>query len=258
MTSNRDLYITVIPNPGASNSNLKRRNSREVQRRDYNQNSVELEDLSSTSSSNSFTSRSSSVCPHCDRNIPQEDLPGHLKNHVMNGTVNYARLKELMLMKKDRQGEPSPSSSLVIQQEQESSSNDEGSGSLQPTKFERASDSQYHCGKCSSVFTNASEFELHERNHEDESIYKCPYCNKTFNKADVFERHCKIHTGEAPHPCHLCPKTFNQRVHLRSHLRKHNGEKPYGCHFCPRKYADRSSLTYHLNTHTNTRCLLFN
>ena len=172
--------------------------SSEAEPRDDNQNTFEFEDMSmstTSSSSNSFTSRATSVCPHCDGLIPQEELPDHLKQHVMNNTINYAKLKELMLRRNARQGESSPPGPPDT--ERPSSTSSKGSIRQEHIQKVEHSNSSYNCGKCMRVFNSLFELELHDKNHVAESsLFKCQYCNKTFTKADVFEKHSKIHTGE--------------------------------------------------------------
>ncbi|XP_028736748.1 zinc finger protein 724-like [Peromyscus leucopus] len=133
---------------------------------------------------------------------------------------------------------------------------------------------------CENLFTQCSEFTIHQCNYiqdnhykhidcdttvnhtanltthkiqKAQKSYKCNECGKAFKYCSSYNKHSIIHTGEKPYKCKICGKSFTQCASLKKHQRIHTGEKPYKCEECGRSFNHCSILSQHQRIHTGEK-----
>ncbi|XP_014385278.1 PREDICTED: zinc finger and SCAN domain-containing protein 4 [Myotis brandtii] len=107
----------------------------------------------------------------------------------------------------------------------------------------------YWCDRCPRVFGYLSQFQLHQRRHNNEQPFVCATCGKGFFQASDLRVHELIHAEERPFRCRHCDWAFSHRTNLRAQERIHTGAKPYVCSQCGRTYCQSSIYHRHLQMH---------
>ena len=105
------------------------------------------------------------------------------------------------------------------------------------------------CKYCPKLCENASQFDMHKREHvitTGKKPHKCGFCGMTFIKESVRITHERIHTGEKPFKCGKCPRAFARKDNLKKHEGTHNESMPYSCPECDKKFKQRSNLNAHV------------
>ncbi|XP_075690233.1 zinc finger protein Gfi-1b [Rhinoderma darwinii] len=112
----------------------------------------------------------------------------------------------------------------------------------------------YHCVKCSKVFSTSHGLEVHvRRSHSGTRPFVCDTCGKSFGHAVSLEQHLNVHSQERSFECKMCGKTFKRSSTLSTHLLIHSDTRPYPCQFCGKRFHQKSDMKKHTYIHTGEK-----
>ncbi|XP_073412097.1 zinc finger protein Gfi-1b isoform X1 [Dendrobates tinctorius] len=112
----------------------------------------------------------------------------------------------------------------------------------------------YHCVKCSKVFSTSHGLEVHvRRSHSGTRPFVCDICGKSFGHAVSLEQHLNVHSQERSFECKMCGKTFKRSSTLSTHLLIHSDTRPYPCQFCGKRFHQKSDMKKHTYIHTGEK-----
>ncbi|KAM3910700.1 zinc finger protein Gfi-1b isoform 1-T2 [Leptodactylus fuscus] len=112
----------------------------------------------------------------------------------------------------------------------------------------------YHCVKCSKVFSTSHGLEVHvRRSHSGIRPFVCETCGKSFGHAVSLEQHLNVHSQERSFECKMCGKTFKRSSTLSTHLLIHSDTRPYPCQFCGKRFHQKSDMKKHTYIHTGEK-----
>ncbi|KAM8990049.1 zinc finger protein 362 isoform 6-T12 [Ara ararauna] len=90
--------------------------------------------------------------------------------------------------------------------------------------------------------------------HTGDRPYKCPHpgCEKAFTQLSNLQSHQRQHNKDKPYKCPNCYRAYTDsaslQIHLSAHAIKH--AKAYCCSMCGRAYTSETYLMKHMSKHT--------
>ena len=108
----------------------------------------------------------------------------------------------------------------------------------------------FPCTECSEICYDLDSRSFHHMLHENK--YPCQYCDRSYQTAESFLRHWTVAHSRAKgdYTCPQCDKKFDYKKNLANHLKFHDNPKVFACKKCDRSFTSKSSLIYHMQTHT--------
>lgn len=110
----------------------------------------------------------------------------------------------------------------------------------------------YKCIQCGKIFSQASNFKIHQKIHSRTGAHFCSQCGKQFPSYNDQKTHECSQTSK-PYCCSMCGKKFSRLWNLKLHWRIHTQEKPHRCTMCDKSFTRADILKVHQRTHTGER-----
>ena len=118
----------------------------------------------------------------------------------------------------------------------------------------------YHvCPRCSNIFSNESQYNLHliictPDDISDAIIYICGYCGATFKNRTEFVAHtagCSDSTydasGDKTNSCPWCNTAFGSEAKFNNHIQAcAKGPSTYSCDYCKSEFKTETALSSHM------------
>jgi len=129
-------------------------------------------------------------------------------------------------------------------------------GEQEEEKVEDATEDQFKCTFCNSIFTHRHHMQRHVRevhmgqSRTDKNVFACPHdgCDKVYTQGHSLRTHIKAaHDGAGRVECPECHTWQSTQSNLQTHMRlKHGGQTKLQCPHCPFTTVYTQSLTKHI------------
>lgn len=84
----------------------------------------------------------------------------------------------------------------------------------------------FTCKDCGKAFTDKSNCQQHEENHQTEKPYQCSLCGKTFVMAIRLRKHLTTHEDIEAYKCEVCGLGYKRSSYLKKHIQQVHGNEP--------------------------------
>ncbi|KAG8225583.1 hypothetical protein J437_LFUL002102 [Ladona fulva] len=113
--------------------------------------------------------------------------------------------------------------------------------------FQDESEKIYSCKRCSKVFPDNLELNIHIDKGDCED-FRCSNCEKTVSSSRELRKHVTYCEKSKLYACGICDKTFDNEISLKSHMKSHQrklSQVQYECKKCKKAFKLRKNLKGH-------------
>ena len=188
-------------------------------------------------------------CRRCNKQVPPNELRGHVAECRRNAIANTARATASRGRPRIKDEASRPRGRPRVHAKVE---NPQPRKKRDPESKEKRKE-RYLCKVCGKQLSSKISYNSHIAiYHESDTAEKtvCPVCGKTLLKVQI-DTHMKSRHSNDDAVCEFCPNKprFSTRFNLRKHIVFHHEGKGHLCGVCGRKFNTAARLQYHENEH---------